>query len=108
MLPFAQSSLFAELSACRVLGCEMPFSYLEENGEVESGVMDAVLITADNRVWIVDYKTDKVKPGQEPQLLEKKYRLQLDIYRRAAEKIFPGRTVRCSAVFVRTFAAADL
>lgn len=108
LLPFAQSSLFAELSACRVLGCEMPFSYLEENGEVESGVMDAVLITADNRVWIVDYKTDKVKPGQEPQLLEKKYRLQLDIYRRAAEKIFPGRTVRCSAVFVRTFAAADL
>ena len=108
LLPFATSPLFAELSACRVLACEMPFSYLEETGEVESGVMDAVLTGADNRVWIVDYKTDKVKPGQEKQLLDKKYRLQLDAYRRAAEKIFPGRSVRCSAVFVRTFAAVDL
>ena len=108
LLPFAASPLFAELAACRVLACEMPFSYLEENGEVESGVMDAVLTAADNRVWIVDYKTDKVKPGQEKQLLDKKYRLQLDAYRRAAEKIFPGRPVRCSAVFVRTFAAVDL
>ena len=106
--PFARSPLFGELAACRVLACEMPFSYLEENGEVESGVMDAVLEGVDKRVWIVDYKTDKVRPGQEQALLDKKYRLQLAVYRRAAEKIFPGRTVRCSAVFVRTFAAVDL
>ncbi len=106
--PFLQSDLFAQISACKMLACEMPFSFLTPEGEVESGVMDAVLEEADGSVWVLDYKTDRVKPGEEAALLQDKYRLQLGVYRQAAQKLFAGKKVRCSAVFLRTIAAADL
>ena len=106
--PFLQSDLFAQISACKTLACEMPFSFLTPEGEVESGVMDAVLEEADGSVWVLDYKTDRVKPGEEAALLQDKYRLQLGVYRQAAQKLFAGKKVRCSAVFLRTIAAADL
>lgn len=105
---FVQSPLFKEMAACKVLACEMPFSFLAEDGAVESGVMDAVLEAADGTVWVADYKTDRIQPGEEAAVLDKKYRLQLGVYGQAARKLFPGRRVRCSAVFLRTFAAADL
>ena len=106
--PFVASPLYTELSACKFLAGEMPFSFLTEEGNIESGVMDAVLECPDSSIWVVDYKTDKVEPGQERQLLEEKYRLQLGVYQAAAQKLFAGRPVRCSAVFIRTFAAVDL
>ena len=105
---FVQSPLFKEMAACKVLACEMPFSFLAEDGAVESGVMDAVLEAADGTVWVADYKTDRIQPGEEAAVLDKKYRLQLGVYAQAARKLVPGRRVRCSAVFLRTFAAADL
>ncbi len=106
--PFAQSALFQEILSDKLLACEMPFSFLTHEGSVASGVVDVVLEEPNGAVWIVDYKTDKVLPGQERGVLEQKYRPQLSVYKQAAEKLFPGKTVRCSAVFVRTFAAVDL
>ena len=105
---FAQSPLFAELAACKTLACEMPFSFLTEEGLVESGVMDAVLECPDGSIWVADYKTDNIRPGAEAATLDAKYRPQLSVYQQAARRLFPDQKVRCSAVFVRTFAAADL
>lgn len=105
---FVQSPLFAELAACKTLACEMPFSFLTDKGTVESGVMDAVLERADGSIWVADYKTDNIKPGREAAALDEKYRAQLSVYEQAAKRLFPDKKVRCSAVFVRTFAAADL
>ncbi len=105
---FVRSPLFAEMSLCKVLAREMPFSFLTESGQVESGVMDAVLECPDGSIWVADYKTDNIPPGAEAAVLEEKYRPQLTVYGRAAQKLFPDRKVRCSAVFVRTFAAVDL
>ena len=105
---FAQSPLFAQMRACRILACEMPFSFLTERGEVESGVMDIVLERPDGSIWVADYKTDRIVPGAEKDALDEKYSAQLAVYRQAAQKLFPGKAVRCSAVFVRTFAAVDL
>ncbi len=106
--PFLQSALFKQIAACRILACEMPFSFLTEDGRVESGIMDAVLEKQDGSIWVLDYKTDRVKTGQENSLLEEKYRSQLTVYLQAAGKLFPERLIRCSAVFLRTFAAVDL
>lgn len=98
--PFATSDLFTQLRACKLLAAEMPFSYVTENGQVESGVMDAVLERQDRNIWVVDYKTDKIPAGGVQKLLEK-YRPQLTVYQQAAQKLFPGKKVLCSAVFVR-------
>ena len=104
--PFVNSPIFREIKACELLACEMPFTVSLPNAYTQTGVMDAVLKTP-RYVWIIDYKTDKIEPGQEKLLFEQKYRLQLEEYRKAAEKIFPDRSVRASAVFVRTFAAIE-
>ncbi len=106
LVPFCQSALFKELLAAETLACEMPFSLAGEHG-VESGVMDAVLRRADGQIWVVDFKTDRACAGGEEKLLEK-YRPQLAVYKRAAEKIFAGERVKCSAVFLRLVAARDL
>lgn len=101
--PFCQSALFTELLACRTLACEMPFTLAGG----ESGVMDAVLRRGDGSIWVVDFKTDHAPSGGADVLLEK-YRPQLMVYKRAAEKIFAGERVVCSAVFLRLVAARDL
>lgn len=104
--PFVASPIFAQIANARLLACEMPFTVALNDFEVQSGVMDVVLQTAQG-IWIVDYKTDRVSPGQEQALFDQKYRTQLSAYRQAAQQIFPGKNVRVSAVFVRTFAVIE-
>ena len=106
LTPFVRSRLFAQIKACKLLACEMPFTTLLPDKTTQNGIMDAVLETAQG-IWVIDYKTDQVVPGKEPALFDEKYRAQLADYRRAAEQIFAGKPVRVSAVFVRTFAAVE-
>ena len=105
--PFVQSPLFKEISACSVLACELPFSCAQEEGIV-SGLVDVLVRRPDGTLWVLDYKTDRVKPGQEAALLKERYEGQLRAYQTAIEKLFPGEKVMASAVFVRTFAAVGL
>lgn len=105
--PFCHSALFAQLKTSTFLAGEMPFSYLADNGLVESGVMDGVLEQPDGSIWVVDYKTDKIPARGIAELVEK-YRPQLTVYKQAAQKLFPGRTVKCLAVFVRTCESAEV
>ena len=104
--PFVQSDIFKEISACTLLACEMPFCVALPDGSTQNGIMDVVLQTPQG-IWVIDYKTDKVSPGAEAALFAQKYQAQLAQYRHAAEKIFPGQTVRVSAVFIRTFAVIE-
>lgn len=107
VLPFTQSELFKQILSCEVLAYEMPFSFVQENGGITSGVIDLLLKRADGSVWAIDYKTDRVHPGGEGKILEK-YRPQLAVYSQAAQKLFPKQKVICSVVLLRTFAALDL
>ncbi len=106
LAPFVKSNLFAQIKACKLLACEMPFTAILPDKTPQNGIMDVVVETAQG-IWVIDYKTDQVAPGQEAALFEEKYRAQLADYRRAAEQIFRGKPVRVSAVFVRTFAAVE-
>lgn len=107
VVPFAKSDLFALLKQSELLASEMPFTFVTPGGQVESGVMDAVLRQPDGTIWIVDYKTDYIPP-QGPQAVVEKYRPQLAVYQAAARQLFAGEKVRCSAVLLRAFAAYDL
>ena len=108
LTPFVHSPLFKEIQSCKVLACEMPFSCLTPDGKVFSGFIDALVEKSDGSLWVLDYKTDQIIPGQEKKLLQEKYEAQLHTYQHAVEKLFPKRKVITSAVFVRTFAAVEL
>ena len=78
----------------------MPFSFNTVQGVV-NGVIDLLLQDKDGTVWVVDYKTDQVTGGQEAQAAQK-YRLQLDMYTQAAQKLYPQAHIAAAVVFVRT------
>ncbi len=108
LLPFIQSPIFKEIQSCKMLACELPFSCLTKDGDVFSGLIDVLVERPDGSLWVLDYKTDQVSSGEEKKLLQEKYEAQLRTYQNAVEKLFPGRKVTTSAVFVRTFAAIEL
>lgn len=107
LTPFCASDMFEQLTACKFLAGEMPFSFVNEQGHITSGIMDAVLERADGSVWVIDYKTDKISAAGTQQLVEK-YRPQLTVYLQAARKIFPDKRVKCSAVFVRACESVEV
>ena len=108
LAPFVTSPLYRALTTYKLLAAEMPFALPVGNQSVQQGIIDAIFELPDGTLWLVDYKTDRVSPGKEAALFDKKYRAQLAVYHRAAQQLFTGKTVRASAVFVRTFAAIDL
>lgn len=81
-----------------------------EGGEEEqilmNGVIDLAILTPEG-VEIVDFKSDRLAPGQE-QLQAEKYRRQLDIYAKAAEKVLEVPALRRWVYFLSTGQAAEV
>ena len=48
------------------------------------GIIDLYYINKDDKIVLVDYKTDFIKQGEEQKLIEK-YKKQLEIYKKALE-----------------------
>ncbi len=61
-----------------------------------NGVIDLLLFEPDG-LCVVDFKTDRVRPGSE-EAASRRHKLQLDIYAAAAEKVF-GAPVRQKVIY---------
>ncbi|MBQ2650849.1 MAG: helicase-exonuclease AddAB subunit AddA [Clostridia bacterium] len=61
-----------------------------------NGIIDLLLVE-DDGLTVIDFKTDRIAPGSEPEAVAR-HRLQVEIYAKAAEKIF-GLPVREKLVF---------
>lgn len=71
-----------------------------------NGSIDMLLFTQ-NGIIIADFKTDSVKPGFEDQAAQK-HRAQLEIYEKAAQKIFGQPVIKKSVFFLKTGVEAVL
>lgn len=91
---FFNSDLGQRLIASKRVERELPFSMLfdgnrvypdVENGErlFLQGIIDTAFVEADQWV-LVDYKTDRVKSGDE---LIRRYKIQMDLYKEALERL---------------------
>ncbi len=90
---FTKTKIWEELKTAKIIERERPFyinipakEIYNENIEEDilvQGIIDLYYITKDDRLVLVDYKTDKVQNEIE---LIKKYRMQLEIYKRVLEK----------------------
>ena len=91
---FFNSDLGQRLIASKRVERELPFSMLfdgnrvypdVENGErlFLQGIIDTVFVEDDQWVF-VDYKTDRVKSGDE---LIRRYKIQMDLYKEALERL---------------------
>lgn len=91
---FAKSDIFRELRKAKKVYKEQPFYinvpasmiYDEDIKEkiLVQGIIDLYYITEDDRIILIDYKTDYVPEGREEMLIEK-YQKQLELYKIAIE-----------------------
>jgi ATP-dependent helicase/nuclease subunit A len=68
---------------------EVPFT-MRENGEVLRGTIDCIVRRSDGSKWVLEFKTGR------PRL---EHRLQLALYKRAAEHVFAGSRVEAMLVY---------
>ena len=100
ILEFTKSEIWEDLKQAKEVYKEKPFYinipaseiYKEENGGdnleeniLVQGIIDLYYIDKDEKLVLVDYKTDYVEPGKEEILIDK-YKKQLELYQEALEK----------------------
>ena len=93
ILKFTESEIYKEIKEAKLVEKEKPFYITipakdiyekEIEGEIlAQGVIDLYYITKDDKLILLDYKTDYVKEEKE---LVDKYKVQLEIYKKALEK----------------------
>ena len=91
---YTKSDLFVSLKSAKDIYKEQPFYinipakdiYDDANDEMilVQGIIDLYYINDKNELILVDYKTDYIPKGKEIDL-EEKYRVQLDLYKKALE-----------------------
>lgn len=115
---FFASDLFARMDRAKRLLREFKFSVLvpakdyfpqasefPEEEVLLQGVVDCLFETEDGFV-IVDFKTDRVRPGAEQQRAQR-YAPQLDAYRRAVHETFDRPVTACALYFLHTGACVE-
>ncbi|MBT3392644.1 MAG: UvrD-helicase domain-containing protein [Elusimicrobiaceae bacterium] len=90
---FSKTQTYQNLKTAKVLDKEMPFSFVDET-KIINGVMDLVFEDS-GKIILADYKSDKHQSAD-------KYKPQMDLYRKAGEKIFKGKKIECRIIFLRT------
>ncbi len=93
---FTKSDIFEELKTAKKIYKEQPFyinipaNMIYEDNISEKilvqGIIDLYYITKDDKVILIDYKTDYVPEGRE-EILKEKYKKQLELYQTAIEGI---------------------
>jgi ATP-dependent helicase/nuclease subunit A len=107
---FSGTDAHRELRRATIIGREVPFAMPRPVASdatlaglprqtVLEGVLD-VLYRHDGRLWIADYKTDRIDPDEAADRAAS-YRLQADVYRDAARRCL-NADVAFKFVFVRT------
>lgn len=103
---FIQTDLYQRLASATILGREVPFAMSWEEGQIVQGVMD-VIYRLDGRIWIGDYKTDAVTAKEVPERAER-YRVQMTLYKTAAQKCLQLSQVSAQLLFLRCGVGVEL
>lgn len=97
---FTQNEIWQRMKKAKTLQKEKAFYinipikevYKESDSELQGdilvqGIIDLYFIDENNKLILLDYKTDYVEVGQEKSLIEK-YKVQLNLYKNALEEAF--------------------
>jgi len=68
---------------------EVPFT-MRLDGAVVRGTIDCLVRTVPDRMTVLEFKTGRPRDG---------HQVQLDLYRQAAERLFPGVTIDAHLVY---------
>lgn len=102
---FLASPVYEEIAKARILGRELPF-LMGRDDQVIEGAVDLVY-ELDGRLWVADYKTDRVKPGEEDEAASR-YSIQAGIYLDGVSRALNRQPAGFKLIYLRTGRAATL
>lgn len=76
---------------------EVPIEYLDR-GQTVYGIIDR-LVASDSAVWLIDYKTHRVRSEVQLRDLCARYQTQLSLYREGLRRIWPDRPIKTCLLF---------
>lgn len=88
---FTQSKAFELMKNAKECLREQPFSFMKD-GQLIHGTFD-VLCIEENKLSIIDYKTDRVSQYAKNDALIEKHAFQLNLYKEALQSIFPTKQI---------------
>lgn len=88
---FIESKAFQLMTSAQECLREQPFSFMKD-GQLIHGTFD-VLCIYDEKLCIIDYKTDRVSQYTKNEELIKKHAFQLNLYKEALQSIYPDKTI---------------
>ena len=88
---FIRSNHFILMSAKEI------YEEADQEKILVQGIIDLYYINKDDKLILVDYKTDYIKSGDEKEL-ELKYKVQLELYKKALEEAL-GRKVDKAIIY---------
>ncbi|WP_455378435.1 UvrD-helicase domain-containing protein, partial [Petrachloros mirabilis] len=106
MASFLTSDAYGQIRRSTILGREVPFVMSWNEAQVMEGVID-LIYQLDDRIWIVDYKTDNVTPVEASARADT-YRYQASIYREAAQRCLSLPTVDFQFIFLRAGVSVEV
>ncbi len=103
---FIVSEPYRTLQRATILGREVPFVMPWGDGQIMEGVID-VIYRLDERIWIADYKTDRIAGG-ELETRAAHYRPQATVYTTAVTQALGEPVAGFQVIFLRLGAAVEL
>ena len=103
---FLSSEPYKSLQRATVIGREVPFVMPLGEGQMMEGVID-VIYRLDDRIWIVDYKTDDIA-AEEVRSRADHYRSQADSYSKAVANSLGLSSLSFQFIFLRPGVAIDV
>ena len=91
---YLKSELYNNMRKAKVIKRETPFYFNMDSNKIYEGtnekilvqgIIDLYYIDENNKLFLVDYKTDYVQ-NEDEKILKEKYRMQLELYKIALEK----------------------
>ncbi len=115
---FFDTKLFSELQKALQVKTEAPFTtklpakdiypnYTGTSNVILQGIIDLMIVFED-KVYIVDFKTNKIKNQKSKEDALKSYTLQMSIYKEAIKKFYKNKDVKTIIYFVDTNEIAEI
>ena len=78
---------------------EKEFSFLNENKQIIHGIFDVLCINED-KLTIIDYKTDTLAKNSSDELLKELHQGQMYYYKKIMKQMFPNKEVEAIVYYL--------
>ncbi len=100
LMQFYDSECYMLINEAKYVEKEKPFSFLEENtNRIVHGVFD-VLCFFDDKIVIIDYKTDRIHKQTSDHTLTMLHQVQMEYYKKIIQQIYPNYKVEAKLYYL--------